>query len=1071
MLKLNNIVKKYAAGDSTVEALRGVSLAFRDCEFVSILGPSGCGKTTMLNIIGGLDRYTSGDLIINGRSTKEYKDSDWDTYRNHSIGFVFQSYNLIPHQSVLANVELALTLSGVSKSERRARAKAALEKVGLGDQLHKRPNQMSGGQMQRVAIARALVNNPDILLADEPTGALDTATSVQVMDILKEVARDRLVIMVTHNRELAEEYSTRIVSLLDGQVIGDTDPYDDTEDKKNTEKVKKLKSMSLGTALSLSFNNLMSKRARTLLTSFAGSIGIIGIALILAMSTGINAYIDSIQRDTLSSYPITLESQHADLSTMLTAMGGPSGDNSDEKPETHELDAVYSSSMLYKMLNSLFNTEVNENNLSAFKDFLEAKIAEEGEESASEYVSSVQYSYNVKLNTYVYNLENKYVNTDMTDAFASMAEASDMSSSEGMYGNMSSNFTTFTLWDELLPGNDGALISDLLYTQYDLLHGKWPEAADEVVLILDRRNEITDLAFYALGMVSEDEVSDIISAVMKQEQIEFNTHRIDYEDACNITFKLLTNSDYYSDNDGDGIFDYIGEDEAMLDMVLRNAYELKIVGVIRPNEDAVATAMTGSFGYTTALTEYVINKTHDSEVYKAQNAPENENFDVFTGLPFIITEAIDPTDDFKAEEIKEYFGSLDAKGKTEVYTKMLSEIPEEEIKTAIDAYMAEYDTRAKMEEMIASSYGSDPESIISYLESYSDEELRDMIRTQMEAVVRQSGVAAAEEEISAIMNTPSEEELKAIVENITSRLTTRETKLFYVMNDWQTNTTMSPISISGYLTSLSEADLDKAVAAVAQKTAADLYKSMNTDIEASYRKVADVFDSTVSGSSKAQLAEYYDKYMPSKTSNSTLGDNMKKLGAVDLDTPWMINIYATTFEDKDRISDLISEYNLTASEDNKISYTDYVALLMSGITDIINAISYGLIVFVSVSLVVSSIMIGIITYISVLERTKEIGVLRSIGASKRDISLVFNAETMIVGLTAGLLGIGISLLLCIPISLIVHALTGITALNAFLEPSACVILVLISVGLTLIAGLLPSGMAAKLDPVEALRSE
>nr|MBQ4319271.1 ABC transporter ATP-binding protein [Clostridia bacterium] len=656
---------------------------------------------------GGLDRYTSGDLIINGRSTKEYKDADWDTYRNHSIGFVFQSYNLIPHQSVLSNVELALTLSGVNKAERRAKAKAALEKVGLGDQLHKRPNQMSGGQMQRVAIARALVNDPEILLADEPTGALDTVTSVQVMDILKEVARDRLVIMVTHNRELAEEYSTRIVSLLDGKVTGDTDPYDDTKEvrEKDTSREKKLKSMSLGTAMALSFNNLMSKRTRTLLTSFAGSIGIIGIALILAMSTGINAYIDGVQRDTLSSYPITLESKHADLSTMITAMGGGNGDSGGESTK-HELDAVYSSAMLYKMLNSVFNTEINENNLTAFKSFLEAKMAEEGEESASNYISSVQYSYDVKLNTYVIGTEGKYVNTDMTDAFSSMADAAQMPSGEGMYGTMSESFTTFSLWDEMLPGQNGALVSDMLYEQYDLLHGKWPEAANEVVLILDRRNEITDLAFYALGMVEEEEIRDILAAVMKQEQIEFNTHKIDYADACNITFRLLTNSDYYRDDNGDGVYENIRNDEAMLDMVLRNAYELKIVGVIRPNEDAVATSLSGSFGYTTALTEYVISRTHDSEVYAAQNKPENENFDVFTGLPFVITEAIDPTDSFKADEIKTYFASITPEEKYEIYKAILADVPQSDIDSAVDAYMKEFDTRKKMEEMIASSYSA-----------------------------------------------------------------------------------------------------------------------------------------------------------------------------------------------------------------------------------------------------------------------------------------------------------------------------------------------------------------------------
>ncbi len=1073
MLELKKIVKQYAAGDSTVDALRGVSLAFRDCEFVSILGPSGCGKTTMLNIIGGLDRYTSGDLVINGRSTKEFGDGDWDTYRNHSIGFVFQSYNLIPHQSVLRNVELALTLSGVSKAERRKRAAAALEKVGLGDQLHKRPNQMSGGQMQRVAIARALVNNPDILLADEPTGALDSTTSVQVMDILKEVARDRLVIMVTHNRELAEEYSTRIVSLLDGEVISDTAPYDGKSEKQVDEKGKKnLKSMSFFTALSLSFNNLMSKRARTLLTSFAGSIGIIGIALILAMSTGINAYIDGIQRDTLSSYPITLESEHTDLSSMVSAMGMAGNTDDGVMAEPHELDAVYSNSIIYSMMNSLFNTEVNENNLGAFKEFLEAKLAEEGEESASNYISSVQYSYNAKLNTYVKNAEGKYVNTDMTDSFMAMAGSSDMPMmGEGMYSSMSSSFTTFSLWDEMLPGQNGALVSDLLYEQYDLLHGKWPESADEIVLILDRNNEITDLAFYALGLVEDDEIIDIIAAAMKQEEIDFTTRRLDYEEVCNITFRLLANTDYYTDNNNDGIFDNIRDDEELLDMVLRSAMELKIVGVVRPNEKSIATAMTGSFGYTTALTEYVIDRNKNSAVYNAQIDPKNENFDVLTGLPFVISEAVDPTNEYKATEIKSYFESIDNAQKTEIYTQILSYMSQDELDESVDAYMSQYDTREKLEGMIAANYGDDYASIESYIKSYSDDELYDMIAGQMAEMVKQSKLSQAESQIDDIMSVPNDDEMKLLKENITANLTTREAKMFYVMSDWTQNTSLPAITASNYLRGLDDKALDAAVDKVAENAAIEMYAQMSAGGEAGYAKVADAFDKHIALCDESTLALYYDEYMPSKTSPSTYSDNLDKIGAVDKNKPSLINIYSTTFEDKDRIAELIVEYNSTVPEADQITYTDYVALLMSGITDIINAISYALIVFVSVSLVVSSIMIGIITYISVLERTKEIGVLRSIGASKRDISLVFNAETMIVGLTAGLIGIGISLLLCIPITLIVHALTGLTALVAFIEPIACVLLVTISVVLTMIAGLIPSGIAAKLDPVEALRSE
>ena len=1075
MLQLKNIVKHYTAGDSEVEALKGISISFRKNEFVSILGPSGCGKATMLNIIGGLDRYTSGDLIINGRSTKEYKDSDWDTYRNHSIGFVFQSYNLIPHQTVLSNVELALTLSGVSKTERRKRAVEALKKVGLGDQIHKKPNQMSGGQMQRVAIARALVNDPDILLADEPTGALDTVTSVQIMDLLKEISKDKLIIMVTHNRELAEEYSSRIISLLDGEVTDDTMHYSDEEVEKDlkaekAELKKGKKSMSFFTALSLSFNNLMTKRGRTILTAFAGSIGIIGIALILAMSTGIQAYIDEIQRDTLSSYPLTIEAQQADLSSVFASMAPTQSDATDG---SHGTDAVYSNSSIYELFNAVLNTEVYENDMESFKKYLDKELVEETSESGLyNYVSSIQYLYTTSLNMYVKGPDGEYVNTDMTDSFSAMADNSAMG--EMMSNNMMTQFSALNLWEEMLPGKDGELISDLIYEQFDLIHGKWPEKENEVVLILSKNNEISDLAFYALGLMSNDEIQKIMTAVMKQEDIDIVKRQIEYDDVLDISFKLLTDSDYYTDTDGDGIWTDIRDNHEMLEMVINSAQNINIVGIIRPNEDATATLLSGTFGYTSALTELVIEKVSESEIVKQQSAKENENYDVFTGLPFIMTEALDPTDEYKAEEIKKYFDSLSADQKAELYLEMASVPTEEYVSTTLETYMEMYDTREKIEEMISTSYGMALEEIKSYLESYSDEELNELLRTNLTEMIKTQYAAEIEKQVEGIKTTPSESELAELMGRITERLTTREMKIGYVMQNWSAITTMDQNSIGAYLFALPDDALNEAVNSVAAKSATELYTSLAGDMYAdtANEKVAAMFDKTFGSETDIEiLVQYYDNYMPSTVSGSTLSDNLKKLGVVDKNKPSLINIYAMTFEDKDTISSLIEEYNADLPEDERINYTDYVALLMSGITTIIDAISYGLIIFVSVSLVVSSIMIGIITYISVLERTKEIGILRSIGASKRDISLVFNAETMIVGFTSGLMGIGLSLLLCIPINFIVHTLTGINSLSAFLEPMACVILVAISVGLTLIAGLIPSGFAAKKDPVEALRTE
>ncbi len=1066
MLELKNIVKDYQVGDSLVNALKGVSLAFRDSEFVSILGPSGCGKTTLLNIIGGLDRYTSGDLMINGRSTKEFADKDWDTYRNHSIGFVFQSYNLIPHQSVLANVELALTLSGVAKDERRRRAVEALEKVGLAEQLKKRPNQLSGGQMQRVAIARALVNDPDILLADEPTGALDSDTSVQIMDLLREISKDKLIIMVTHNAELAEEYSTRIVRLLDGNIVGDTDPYAVTEAPATREAGKGKTSMSFFTALSLSFNNLLTKKGRTFMTAFAGSIGIIGIALILAMSTGVQRYINDVQEDTLSSYPIVLEAEQNDLGSMLSAFSEIARTSHD-----HERDAIYSNSQLYSMFNAVFTSEPTVNNLSGFKEYLDGSIDDpENEDGIGSRISDVHYRYDVTVNSYVLGTEGKYHPCEL-DLFSGSSQ--DTGSAAFSFGSMADSMGSYDQWQELMPGRNGEPVSPVITSQYELVYGRWPSEASDVVLIVDSNNEITDLTYYALGLIPEDNITRVFAAAMNGEESESESPVMSYEDICSISFKLLLNSDYYADKNGTGVWEYIGDDESMLELAIKNGLDLNIVGIIRPAEDATSASLSASFGYTAALTRYIIETTNASGVVLAQTDPANSNLDVLTGLPFVITEDIDPTDEYKAGAIREYFDSLTDEGKSEMLVSVYSIPDDAAIDAAVEGYMAQIASRDDMVALVSSSYGMDPEAAKSYLSAYTDEELTDLIRREIRDMMVEESSAAAAARVEEIKSAPSDEELAMITAGIAARMPDKDTRRGYLAAKWTEATDMAPAAVMAYLMGLSDADLDAAVYSAAAEDAAELYASMASgNDETAFAKAAAVLDELIDGCDTEKLAVYYDRFMPATVSGSTYRDNLKTLGVLDLAAPSSISIYADTFEDKDAISEYISTYNDTVeNEDDRISYTDYVALLMSGITTIIDAISYGLIIFVSVSLVVSSIMIGIITYVSVLERTKEIGILRSVGASKRDISRVFNAETLLIGFTSGMIGIILSLLLCIPINLIVHALAGIDDINAFLPGSACVVLVLISMGLTLLAGLIPSGVAARKDPVEALRSE
>ena len=971
MLKLISIKKDYHVGDFTVNALKGVDLSFREHEFVAILSHSGCGKTTLLNIIGGLDQYSSGDLVINGKSTKQFTDSDWDTYRNNSIGFVFQSYNLIPHQTVLANVELAMTLSGVGAAERRQRAVEALEKVGLGDQIHKKPNQLSGGQMQRVAIARALVNNPDILLADEPTGALDSDTSVQIMEILKEIAKDKLIIMVTHNPELATGYASRIIRLKDGLIVDDNDPFD-AQDTATDAPLGKKTSMGFFTALSLSLNNLMTKKTRTLLTAFAGSIGIIGIALIMSLSNGIQNYIDKVQEDTLSSYPITIQAESVDMTAMMASLMGAQAESASYR---HENDAVYSSNVLYNLVNSVFNTEVESNNLRAFRQYIESEDSE-----IAQYISSVQYSYDVDMTPYAEDPNGHIGKTDAVQILQTAMSATfggDYSSYFSTYGQMYSNFN---VWQEMLPGENGELINPLLTEQYDMLYGRWPESYNEVVLIVNENNEVSDLVLYSLGLKTNDSIAENMQALVSAEALDTEVESWSYEEICGKSFRYIYPADQYQYNEETGEYIDLTQEELGLRTLYNNGLEIRIVGIIRKNNDALSGMLTGSVGYTHALVEHIAAESAEKDLIRRQL--EDPEHDVFTGLPYLDKEDEAMTKSRKVEAAKDYIAKATTEELAELYIAFMSEPDEEYLQQIIDEQM-EGTSREDIEKTILEYYPEyasmlsqmDDEMLNNYMSQMIGEQARSQYAVQMESMYRELSPEELAEDFG--------------------------------------------------LLSLEEDD----------------------------------------------YLWIYENAMPPVYASGSLKDTLKKLGYVDLDSPSVINIYASSFEAKDNIAVAIEHYNETVAEEDQISYTDVVALLMSSITTIINVISYVLIAFVAISLVVSSIMIGMITYISVLERTKEIGILRAIGASKRDISRVFNAETFIIGLTAGVIGIGITLLLNIPINIIVHNLTGIMALNSSLPPVGGAVLVGISVLLTYIAGLIPSGLAAKKDPVEALRTE
>lgn len=1007
MLELKNITKSYLSGENTVHALKGIELDFRKNEFVSILGPSGCGKTTVLNIIGGLDHYDSGDLTINGRSTKNFTERDWDAYRNHSVGFVFQSYNLIPHQTVLQNVELSLALSGISKAERRSRAKKALEAVGLSNQLHKKPNEMSGGQMQRVAIARALVNNPDIILADEPTGALDSETSVQVMDILKEIAKDRLVVMVTHNPDLANRYSTRIVRMLDGQIIDDSHPLTDEErekelqlarqaaeeEKKQTQKKKKRErkpSMSIWTSFSLSLKNLFTKKGRTLLTSFAGSIGIIGIALIYAVSQGMTNYINVVQEETLSSYPLSIQAEHTDTSEMLKTFI-----SSATSSGSHETDDIYEKNALYNLAAALNSRETKQNDLKAFKAYIESELKKEADDSKLKTaLSGVQYSYSFDMLIYTENVDGTIIRADtqiliqeMMSKWLGSAAVGEKFSSMSSLSSMSMA-SSYGLWEEMLPGTDGSLVNSVIDNQYELIYGGYPTAYNQILLVVDENNEIDDITLYALGLKSEEEIDAIVDAALNKTELpETNDKHWSFEELCNMQFRTILNGDCYSYDAATRTYKDLRDTKQGLKYLYDNGIDLQISGIIRPKSDTLSPMLSGTLCYTYKLTEYVTEKNKASSAIAAQIA--SPNVDIFTGLPFEEGGSKMSAEE-KAASFKSYAATLNTEGKAEAYVKIKCVMPESELNASIEKFMSSMTKEQMLETMVqalVTQTGMSEEQVRSYLGKLSDEDLTELF------------VQAVTEQIK--------EQYASMVKMQLSSLSTE------------------------------------------QKAAA--------------------FDTALPTYTTEQCAVYYEEVLT--FSQATYDGNLETLGYVDLDSPSSISLYALTFADKELIEDAISEYNKAAGEDYKISYTDYVGLLMSSVTTIIDAITYVLIAFVAVSLIVSSIMIGVITLISVQERTKEIGILRAIGASKRNVSNMFNAETAIIGFSSGLFGVVLTYLLCIPINAILHILTGLGNLSAILPIEVALILICISVLLTLIAGIIPSRSAAKKDPVVALRTE
>lgn len=1050
MLQIKNISKQYKTGELVQNALNDVSLNFRDNEFVSILGPSGSGKTTLLNIIGGLDRYDSGDLIINNVSTKHYKDRDWDSYRNHTIGFVFQSYNLIPHQTVLANVELALTIGGISKKERKMRALDALEQVGLRDQAHKRPNQMSGGQMQRVAIARALVNNPDILLADEPTGALDTETSVQVMELLKEVANDRLVVMVTHNPELAEEYSTRIVRLKDGKIIDDSDPFYVNAKKMLPPRHKNLgkASMSFGTALSLSLNNLMTKKARTILTAFAGSIGIIGIALILSLSTGFHNYINQIQEETLSSYPLTIYEETADMTSALLSMVATEGEEKDS-------DIVEEQQFMSTMFSS-----IGSNDLRTFDDYLI-----ENKDKTDEWISMIRYQYSVKPVVYTIDCNDKYAQLNPNNLIATMSGASDTMMA------LSSASTMSSIFNEMIDDRK------LLESEYDVLAGKWPEAYDEAILVLTEPNAIPDLLVYSLGLRDNEELKDMMIDLMAGEAVENNNDpmKFTYEDLMAVPLKVVNASDRYKYNAEYNIYEDMSEDQEFMKDVYEDSLDLKIVGVVCPKKGSNATSLISGVAYTKELTEYVIDEAEKSELVQKQMADRDVN--VFSGKRFDDESeeaGLDFQDMITIDEAKlasAFGGNISEKeiaDLTQGYMTQISEAITTDTTTAKNDFDATFVTMAVD---WANEYVNDhgatiklsdvPQAVSDYMKTDNCKKL--LVNLEANYLVPQDTFAqvysgllqgALQGYIAAMggeqgyvspeaLGTVAQEMLKQeAVSAQTSQLTA----------------------------GMTEAVMQKTILTKVGELTGTLMKTVGEAFNVDPEAMAEAFQFNLSEEELGRLMET----MSAAGVEQNADNNLLTLGYQDMDKPSAISFYFHDFDAKEYFVDFLDKYNEDmekVDEEKVISYTDITGFLMSSVSTIVDSVTYVLIAFVSISLIVSSIMIGIITYISVLERTKEIGVLRAIGASKKNISSIFNAETFIVGLFSGLIGIGVTLAMVPPINYIIHTVTDNYDINAVLPTAGAVILVILSVVLTLISGLIPSGQAAKKDPVLALRSE
>ena len=1046
MLSLKNIVKDYSSENSVVHALAGVSLDFRENEFVSILGPSGCGKTTLLNIIGGLDQYTSGDLIINGVSTKKYKDADWDTYRNHSIGFVFQSYNLIPHQTVLANVELALTLSGISPKERRARAIDALNQVGLGDQLRKRPNQMSGGQMQRVAIARALVNNPDILLADEPTGALDTQTSTQIMEILKKIAEKKLIIMVTHNPELAYEYSNRIIKVLDGKVVDDSNPYTVTEEEaaqkaalirkeqaESGKKEKKKKSMSFLTALSLSLNNLMTKKARTFMTSFAGSIGIIGIALILSVSTGVNNYIDAVQRDTLSTYPLTIQKEAADYGAMMAAMTAVQ-DSTITDPDP---DKIYVDDSLGTMMSAMSATRIN--NLKKFKEYIDANY-----DKIKDYVSDIQYTYDFDLQ--IFTADGK-TQVNPTEIFDNMGDA--FSGISTMMDSMGGG--AFNIMSEMINNQD------LLDEQYELIGegSHWPTNANEVVLVVNRNNQISKMALYMLGVLDQSELEEIMTKLMQEGTYE-SSHMEPYNmsDFIGMEFMLLNTSDFYEIKDTDG--SHKGDSEYYYtvdgveypiwkdlrkdlihynqeEFVTENGTKLVISGIVRPREGVSATSISGAIGYTKDLTDYILDRNTESKVIVQQKATPDHN--VLTGLSF---ERIPYT----RENIQELIDKVDDATMEMLYEYMTQEI-------------------LNNEEFAGQLVVNSPETFLGFFSIMPLENQKQILGTMLDIALKADPTGESLKPILGMVSMTSGVQVEASnYIKLMDILSVEEIMLTLVGTQADPNNPIIPAT-PGLIALCGETAMQGIYAGVTEslKTLRITEESFTLLLQGNF----------IPDEQFAEMEEMLYKLAPQ--TDATYDKVLKELGDSEKASPASINFYAVDFESKEKIEQFIAEYNNSVEEADKLQYTDMIGIMMSSVTTIINAISYVLIAFVAISLVVSSIMIGIITYISVLERTKEIGILRAIGASKKDIRRVFNAETLIVGFVAGMIGILATLFFNVIINIILFQLTEIVNLKAALPVVGAIALVVISMFLTWIAGLFPAGFAAKRNPVEALRSE